>query len=80
MYVYYQTKYPNLVFADKTLKNFLHNNLKELKTINFNEEKVWKGNILMWWNVGTFELAINEYASKDVLKDVKIWWMSYIGR
>jgi len=60
--------------------NFLHNNFKELKTINFNEEKVWKGNILMWWNVGTFELAINEYASKNVLKDVKIWWMSYIGR
>jgi hypothetical protein len=33
----------------------------------------------MWWNVGTLELAINEYASKNVSKDVKIWWMSYIG-
>jgi hypothetical protein len=39
MYAYYQTKYPNLVFAKETSKNYLHDNLKELKTINSNEER-----------------------------------------
>jgi hypothetical protein len=39
MYVYYQTKFPNLVFAKETLKNYLHDNLKELKAINSNEER-----------------------------------------
>lgn len=37
VYVEYQKEYPYSRFVDETLKDHLHNTLKELKTWNLNE-------------------------------------------
>jgi hypothetical protein len=38
VYVDYQKEYPYSSITEETLKDWLCNTLKELKTINFNEE------------------------------------------
>jgi uncharacterized protein YaaW (UPF0174 family) len=36
VYLNYQKEYPNSTIAEETLKDWLHNTLKELKTRNYN--------------------------------------------